>query len=70
MFLYGRTIMTASTHETQPPVTDLEIQMLRVYYNALDDDRKQQLLDYSQQLLDYAQQLIDEQQPGILEATA
>jgi hypothetical protein len=62
--------MTAAMHETQPPVTDLEIQMLRLYYNALDDDRKQQLLDYSQQLLDYAQQLIDEQQPGIAEATA
>ena len=45
----------------QPPVTALEIQMLRVYYNALDDDRKRQLLDYSQQLLDYAQQLMDEQ---------
>ncbi len=56
--------MTTLTHETQPPVTDLEIQMLRVYYNALDSDRKRQLLDYSQQLLDYAQQLIDEQQPG------
>ena len=61
--------MTAAMHETQPPVTDLEIQMLRVYYNALDDDRKQQLLDYSQQLLDYAQQLIDEQQPGLAEVT-
>lgn len=56
--------MTTLTHETQPPVTDLEIQMLRVYYNALDNDRKRQLLDYSQQLLDYAQQLVDEQQPG------
>jgi hypothetical protein len=55
--------MTAPAHETQPPVTDLEIQMLRLYYNALDDDRKRQLLDYSQQLIDYAQQLIEEQQP-------
>jgi len=36
----------------QPPVTALEIQMLRVYYNALDDDRKRQLLDYSQQLVE------------------
>jgi hypothetical protein len=63
--------MTAATHGTQPPVTDLEIQMLRVYYNDLDDERKQQLLDYSQQLLDYAQQLIEEQQPEIsAEATA
>lgn len=53
--------MPAATHEMQPPVTALEIQMLRVYYNALDDDRKRQLLDYSQQLLDYAQQLVDEQ---------
>ena len=35
--------------------------MLRLYYDALDDDRKQQLLDYSQQLLNYAQQLIEEQ---------
>ena len=60
--------MTAGMHETQPPVTDLEIQMLRVYYNALDDDRKQQLLDYSQQLLDYAQQLVDEQRPESAEA--
>jgi hypothetical protein len=48
----------------QPPVTALEIQMLRVYYNALDDDRKRQLLEYSQQLLDYAQQLVDEQGVG------
>ena len=53
--------MTAATNEMQPPVTALEIQMLRVYYNALDDDRKRQLLDYSQQLLDYSQQLVDEQ---------
>lgn len=57
--------MTALTNDIQPPVTDLEIQMLRMYYNALDNDRKAQLLDYSQQLLDYAQQLIDEQQPGL-----
>src|SRR5450759_2033820 len=57
----GRTIMTAATYEIQPPVTELEIQMLRLYYDALDDDRKQQLLDYSQQLLNYAQQLIEEQ---------
>jgi hypothetical protein len=53
--------MTVMTHETQPPVTDLEIQMLRLYYKSLDENRKQQLLNYSQQLVDYAQQLIEEQ---------
>jgi hypothetical protein len=53
--------MTAATYAIQPPVTELEIQMLRLYYDALDDDRKRQLLDYSQQLLNYAQQLIEEQ---------
>jgi hypothetical protein len=52
--------MPPTTHETQPPVTDLEIQMLRLYYNALDKNRQQQLFDYTQQLLNYAQQLIDE----------
>jgi hypothetical protein len=52
--------LAATTHEPQPPVTDLEVQMLRLYYNALDENRQQQLLGYSQQLLSYAQQLIEE----------
>lgn len=41
-------------------MTDLEVQMLRLYYKALDENRQQQLLGYSQQLLSYAQQLIEE----------
>ena len=53
--------MSTTLHETQPPVPALEIQMLRLYYKSLDENRKQQLLNYSQQLVDYAQQLIEEQ---------
>jgi hypothetical protein len=30
----------------------LEIQMLRLYYNLLDEDRVQQLLDYAHQLIE------------------
>ena len=48
--------MTALTRETQPPVTDLEIQMLRVYYNALDEARQEQLLDHLLELLEEQRQ--------------
>lgn len=44
--------MSTTLHETQPPVPALEIQMLRLYYNLLDEDRKQQLLDYAQNLIE------------------
>jgi hypothetical protein len=44
--------VSTTLHETQPPVPALEIQMLRLYCNLLDEDRKQQLLDYAQTLIE------------------
>ena len=44
--------MSTALHESQSPVPALGIQMLTLYYNLLDEDRKQHLLDYAQQLIE------------------
>lgn len=44
--------MSTPVHELQSPVPALEIQMLKLYYNLLDEDRKQHLLDFAQQLIE------------------
>ncbi len=44
--------MSSTMHEAQPPMYALEIQMLRLTYNLLDEDRKLQLLDYAQKLIE------------------
>ena len=43
--------MSTALHQSQSPVPALGIQMLTLYYNLLDEDRKQHLLDYAQQLI-------------------
>jgi hypothetical protein len=44
--------VSTPVHELQSPVPALEIQMLKLYYNLLDEDRKQHLLDFAQQLIE------------------
>jgi len=44
--------VSATVGERQSPVPALEIQMLKLDYNLLDEDRKQQLLDYAQTLIE------------------
>jgi hypothetical protein len=44
--------VSTALHEPQSLVPALEVQMLTLYYNLLDEDRKQHLLDYAQQLIE------------------
>lgn len=44
--------MSSTLQEAQSPMSALEIQMLKLTYNLLDEDRKLQLLDYAQELIE------------------
>jgi hypothetical protein len=48
----GELVVSATVGERQSPVPALKIQMLKLDYNLLDEDRKQQLLDYAQTLIE------------------
>jgi hypothetical protein len=44
--------LSTTLHESQSPVPALEIQMLKLYHNMRDEDRKQHLLDHAQRLIE------------------